>query len=308
MRDRPDRLSASVAGLCLALLSIAHPGAQAPAQPAPPAASASGPQFDVVSVRRSADGTPLSMRRTPTGGLIITGMPLFQIVMGAFPPQPIPIKGVPEWTVTERYDITATASLTSPPTQEQGHQMLQALLAGRFGLMAHFERLEQPVFDLVLARTDGRLGQGLRAVGDCAAVRAAEQKAREAAAAAGEPVQPRAVDRAAPLPDCFPGMRAGRSTIEGDFTMASLAAMIQTAAGRPIVDKTGLTGFYRIKLEADGLNPIAGGSPGLSATAAPSALPTIFSALPDQLGLKLESSRAMIETLVIDRIERPSEN
>ena len=88
--------------------------------------------------------------------------------------------------------------------------------------------------------------------------------------------------------------------IEGDITMAGLARLLGTYAERHVIDKTGLAGFYRIKLSASLM------SPELSATAIDSP-PTIFTAL-SELGLKLQSSRARLDVLVIDRMERPSEN
>ena len=224
-------------------------------------------------------------------------MPLFQILLGAYPPQPVPIKGVPQWALDERYDITATASLPGLPSAHQERLMMQALLADSFKLAAHFERTEGPVFDLVVARSDGRLGPGMTPVkADCVAVRLAENPAE---------IRRR---ETLPLydsggPPCRVRLTSSSRRVEGDFTMASLAVLIQTPAGRPVVDKTGLTGSFRVQLEAEGLM-----ESGLSATAAPSNLPSIFSALPDQLGLKLESSQGMVETLVVDRIERPSEN
>ena len=95
------------------------------------------------------------------------------------------------------------------------------------------------------------------------------------------------------------------NSAEGDFTMASLASLLRSTAGRYVVDKTGLPGNYRVKLE--GVRFFQG--PGLDPTAgAADELPSIFTALQEQLGLKLESSRARVEVLVIDHIERPSEN
>jgi uncharacterized protein (TIGR03435 family) len=96
-------------------------------------------KFDVVSVRRSGDGTRLSFRRTPTGDVIITSMPLAQIVIGSYPAQQTPIKGLPDWTRTERYDITAKAFLAKRPTVEQERLMRQALLVDRFQFAAHVD-------------------------------------------------------------------------------------------------------------------------------------------------------------------------
>ena len=303
MSDQPVRSSVRTATLCIALLSVGYAGAQTPSLTGVPAPSLSESRFDVVSIRRSAEGAPVSSRFTPTGGAMMTNISVFQLIVSSYPPFPAPPKGVPQWTLKERYDITATASLPTPPTQEQQQLMMRTMLMDRFRFVARIERTEQPAFDLVLSRSDGKLGPGITPTVDCAAVRKAEQTAREVAAAAGErPPAPQIVGRTDPLPACF-GLRWGNRILEGDFTMAALAAAIQSAAGRPVVDKTGLQGLYRVKLEAEGLM-----ATGLSATAAPSNAPSIFSALPDQLGFMLESSRAMVETLIVDRIERPSEN
>ena len=87
------------------------------------------------------------------------------------------------------------------------------------------------------------------------------------------------------------------------MTMETLARMLRASAGRPIVDKTGLKGSFRVKVEFD---RFLGGGPDVSpASTAP---PTVFSALPAQLGLKLEPSNAEQEVLVIDRLERPTGN
>ena len=94
--------------------------------------------------------------------------------------------------------------------------------------------------------------------------------------------------------------------MEGDTTMANFAMLLRGIGGanRPVIDKTGLTGSYRIKLEFDQVAAIQGPT----TTASSSNLPSLFTALPDQLGLKLESSKAERDVLVIDRLERPTEN
>lgn len=105
-----------------------------------------------------------------------------------------------------------------------------------------------------------------------------------------------------PLPPCIVRMRDG--VMEGDQTMVSLATFLRQSAGRYVVDKTGLTGYYRMRLEYD---PVQG--PRIPpATANGDDRPSVFTAVQDQLGLKLESSKALLDVLVVDRIERPSEN
>jgi uncharacterized protein (TIGR03435 family) len=181
--------------------------------------------------------------------------------------------------------------------------MVRALLADRFKLVAHIETREQPAFDLVLARSDGRLGPGLKPSEiDCEARAAAQRTAAEAARAAGAPPPPPpTLSAPGSVPPC--GMRSSGNLIEGAFTMASLASIVRTMAGRFVVDKTGLKGYYHLKLEASSL--FVGPSPD-PVPRGPDEPPSIFVALPEQLGLKLESSRAPVEVLVIDRIEPPT--
>jgi uncharacterized protein (TIGR03435 family) len=178
------------------------------------------------------------------------------------------------------------------------------MLADRFGLVTHYEKREQPVYDLVLARSDGRLGPAIApSEVDCVARLAAERAAAEAARAAGAPPLPRPNPNfRGPVPPCL--VRMTGPVMEGDMTMATLAMMLRSAAGRFVVDKTGLAGSYRVRLEFDRMASLRGPDVAPPADAAPS----VFTAVQEQLGLKLEPSRAERDALVIDRLERPSEN
>jgi uncharacterized protein (TIGR03435 family) len=183
--------------------------------------------------------------------------------------------------------------------------MMRALLADRFKLAVHGERREQPVYDLVLARSDGRLGPGLKRAEedvDCVARAAAERAAGEAAAAAGQQPPPR------PLPDLNGPARPCSISLKGpqlvaNTTIANLAAFLRGSVGRPVVDKTGLNGLYHVTMEYDRMAAIRG-----PAADTPGAPPSAFTAVQEQLGLKLEPSREVRDTLVIDRLERPTEN
>jgi uncharacterized protein (TIGR03435 family) len=207
--------------------------------------------------------------------------------------------GLPDWVMRERYDVSATSTLARP-SQDQQTAMLRAMLADRCKLVAHMENREQPVYDLVLARSDGRLGPNLHpSEVDCEAKAAADRVAAEAARAAGTiPPRPSIPLNGPPSP-CSLWMLA--NSTEGGATMQMLARLLRTAAGRPVIDKTGLKGSYRITLP---FNLISARGPETADDSAPS----VFTALQEQLGLKLESSRASREVLVIDHIERPTEN
>jgi uncharacterized protein (TIGR03435 family) len=181
--------------------------------------------------------------------------------------------------------------------------MMRKMLEDRFKLVTHIENRETPVYDLVAARNDKRLGPSIKpSEADCIAKAAADRAASEATGR--PPVPPPGVfDRNAPPPPC--SMRMDGDRMEGDATMTSLAMLLRPAVGRTIVDKTGLTGSYRVTLVFDRMAGLRGPQTG---EPTPGAAPSVFTAVQEQLGLKLESARAMLETLVIDRFERPTEN
>lgn len=263
--------------------------------------------FDVVSIKRHTDtGRPIerlssNVTQRPDGGFTMVNIPLGTLISRAYPPAvPIDMVGLPEWTRQERYDVSATSTLTLP-TQDQQMAMLRAMLADRCRLVAHMESREQPVYDLVVARSDGKLGPNLEPSDvDCDAKSADDRAAAEAARAAGTiPTRPAIPDFNGPPPSCSLRMLTDRT--EGGGTMEMLARLLRPAAGRPVIDKTGLKGSYRLTLP---FNLILARGPQTAGDSAPS----IFTALQEQLGLKLESSRALREVLIIDHIERPTEN
>jgi uncharacterized protein (TIGR03435 family) len=264
-------------------------------------------RFEVVSIKRNTSnalGSNGSSER-PDGGFTLLNVPMMTLVARAqFPTiAPIDMVGLPEWARTERYDVSATSPLGRPATPPERAAMVRAMLADRVKLSTHVEKRQLPVYDLLLARADGRLGAGIKPSEiDCVAKAAADRAAAEVAAAAGtSPARPTIPDFNAPPPTCGP-IRVGTG-MEGDMTMETLARMLRASAGRPIVDKTGLKGSFRVKVEFD---RFLGGGP--EVTPSSNGLPTVFSALPAQLGLKLEASKAEQEVLVIDRLERPTDN
>lgn len=270
-------------------------------------AFAQTPRFEVVSIKRNTSnalGSNGSSER-PDGGFTLLNVPMMTLVARAQFPliAPVDMVGLPEWARSERYDVSATSPLGRPATPQERAEMVRAMLADRVKLATHVEKRPLPVYDLVLARADGRLGPGIKPSEiDCVAKAAADRAAAEAAAAAGTPPpRPTIPDLSAPPPTCG-SIRVGTG-MEGDMTMETLARMLRASAGRPIVDKTGLKGSFRVKVEFD---RFLGGGPDV--TPASNSLPTVFSALPAQLGLKLEASKADQEVLVIDRLERPTEN
>jgi uncharacterized protein (TIGR03435 family) len=273
--------------------------AQLPSQPS----DAAGQEFDVVSIKRNTSSAFPGLNGSstrPDGGFTLLNSPVITLIGRAYPVGvPADYIGLPAWATTDRYDVIATSVLRNS-TGEQRAAMLKAMLAERFKLLVHVENREQPVYDLLVARSDGRLGPSMQpSQYDCAAVQAAQRAASEAALAAGKPLAPPRIDPNAP-PPCVPYM--GLARIDGDMTIATLARFLRPPAGRFVADKTQLTGSYRVTLTFDRTAGLRGPSTD------PGDAPSVFTAVQEQLGLKLEPSRATRETLVIDRLERPTEN
>jgi uncharacterized protein (TIGR03435 family) len=250
-----------------------------------------GPAFDVVSIRQAPGAIVLNNREErPGGGYLLTKGSIATLISQAYAISSVDVVGLPAWARNEAYDITATASLTRP-TREERSALKQALLARRFAFRAHVEMREQEAFDLVAARGVRQPGPGLVPYEfDCVALATASREAR----AAGDP------EPESRATEC--NIHVTRTGLGGAMPMDLLASVLRTVVGRPVVDKTGITGTYRVKLTFD--QPAAG-----NAGAVPSeTLPSIFNALPEQLGLKLVPSRTMMQVLVVDAIERPAEN
>jgi uncharacterized protein (TIGR03435 family) len=270
--------------------------------PQPPAASVV--QFDVVSIKPSPGGTRNStVTNLPDGGLRAVNRAMYTLIALAYPPAlPVELVGVPDWARTERYDVLATASLEHPTPIDRA-TMMRAMLADRLKLVVHFENREQDAFDLVLERKDGKLGSGLtRTETDCS-------QPSDAVTSASRP------DPSAPPPPCTfrttaavlrkQGSELG-DLLEGDAPIDRLADALRLTAlrGRPVINKTGLAGSYHVSLSG---NLIAAMMPP-SATQPANDAPSLFTAIQEQLGLKLQPSRIMRNTLVIDHIERPTPN
>ena len=206
---------------------------------------------------------------------------------------------LPNWTETDKVEIDAKAA--GNPTKDQMRLMMQSLLAERLHLAVHYETQEMPVYALTLIKP-GRLGPKL--------IRHADGPPCDSSASAPPGVDPDP-DAAVFPPICYVQEgwrnRKGRIVVGSrDTTMALLAASIGGKAGRPVVDRTGITGRidYRIEWTPESNGPGPNGE-----EIQPDPHPVTFlDAVRDQLGLKLQSTKAPVQSLVIDRIERPSEN
>ena len=256
--------------------------------------------FDVASIRQNVGNigtcSPNQLLPTPRG-FHMTNCPLNVALGAAYVPttgNPLGylvedrIAGMPNWLKQERYNIDARiadsdAEAWRDPAQQKEmlHAMMQTLLAERCKLVVHRERKDKPIYALVV----GKNGPKLKA-SDSDEVEAIRAKHPEATAVPGG--------------SGFFFRGQGRIDMYG-VTTGTLALLLSGPAGRPVVDKTGLTGKYDIHLEmAQPGQPAAEGADDSGAS--------VFSAVQSQLGLKLESQKDQVENLVIDHIERPSPN
>jgi len=254
------------------------------------------PSFEVASVKPTAGGqvnvggqiwTSAGSSFKPGGAFEAVNATLGSIIRLAYGLRDFQTVGAPEWIDTVRFDIQARGPQGA--VESDGPQRLQSLLAERFALKVHRETRDLPIYALVMARPNGTLGPRLRRA----------------------QVPPPGTDpRQCPAPGSGPtSMRLC------SVTMAQLAnTWLPTYAGRAIVDRTGLTGEFDLALYFDnrsiqGVGPAGGlGAPSPGAELAPADTVSVFTALEEDLGLKLESQTGPAEVLVIDHVERPTPN
>jgi uncharacterized protein (TIGR03435 family) len=232
------------------------------------------PAFEVATVRINESGDPSrSIRPMPGGRLEATNVPLRNLIRFAYEVRTLgEIDGGPDWIASAAFDIVAKGA-------PEGSQpaMMRALLADRFKLTVHRETRELPVLALTRARTDGKLGTFLNpSTVDCATPRA-----------------------------CYRRSTPTQYEQRGQ-QMAELARTLAALLGEHVIDRTGLAGPWDLIVDFSpeqlpGVLP-----PGVSPPSADANLPSLFTAVQEQLGLKLERTRAPVEILVVDRAEMPA--
>jgi uncharacterized protein (TIGR03435 family) len=259
-------------------------------------------EYDVVSIKRNSfpPGTNLAGRigtsDTPDG-LTARFVPIKQIIQRAFGAESYQISGGPDWLNSERYDVDAKFDSStadelqklSPADRILTRQlMLQKILAERFNLTVHKESKELQTYSLIVAKNGPKLH---------------EVKLDDAEASK-------------PKPGPAPGssqMTAGAAggQIRGFASpLSNLAVMLTNFLHRPVIDRTGLTGIYDFTLRwtpDENQAQVSSNASGLPSSD-PTGGPSIFTAIQEQLGLKLESAKGPVEIIMIDKIERPSGN
>jgi uncharacterized protein (TIGR03435 family) len=293
--------------LVAALAGGAELAGQAPQQ-APPG----GWAFEVASIKPNNSGDGRIMMQNQPGRFMATNITLRLLIRNAYQMQDSQITGGPSWIASDHYDLIAKMpdgfqptfgpppAAGGPPTPIQ--QMLRALLAERFKLAVHNETKDAPIYALVVARSDGKLGPDLKkSEVDCTAVFAA------ARGRGMPPPPPPGPPQAGERPQC--GIRIGMGNLAmGGAPLPQFANSLAMFVGRTVQDKTGLTGNYDVTLTwtPDQMPQRPPGAPE-PPPADPNG-PSIFTALQEQLGLKLDSQKGPVSVLVIDRVERPKEN
>jgi uncharacterized protein (TIGR03435 family) len=262
------------------------------------------PRFDIafgidrgtVKPNTSKNGRGVT-RLQPSGGLVATNVTLRQLVEFAYQRHPFDqreLTGGPSWVDSDRFDVVARAAgkhVVDPDgAPRKTLLMVRTLLANRFKLITHEENRDRSVYVLMMATAEGTLGTKLRKSDiDCSAA----MKGQRPAMPPGQG------------PPCSFKTPPGR-LFANTFTIPAIASLISRHVDRPIIDRTGLEGRFDIELEAAEIKASPDYKPGPSDLALPPAAgPSIFVAVREQLGLKLEPQTAPVSVVVIDHAERP---
>lgn len=260
------------------------------------------PAFEVASVKPSPPPEPnrfgfpvaATIRIVPGGRFTATQATLRDLIRRAYDVQDNRVTGGPAWIGSDRFDVAATAEAGSPDTAERMQRMLQSMLIERFKLRVHTETRQLPLYYLVPARGDGKLGPRLRkSAFDCAALRARRGPGGAPPADGSEP-------------QCQVSFKVGDGSMTIAFqgeSASELARFVIPERDRPVIDKTNLPGTFDGELTfapepLPGFPRLRGSENGVS----------VYTALQEQLGLRLEPDHGPVEIIVIDGAERPTGN
>jgi len=257
-----------------------------------PPADVKIPEYDVISVKPNKSDNHMIRIQNTADGFSMSGVTLKMLIAQAYGIRQDLIFGAPAWLDSDHFDFDAKVAGADVDTfkklnRDQKRTMLMAALKERFKLTAHTESKVMPVYELQVAKGGPKLKETV--------------------------VEPKPVDAPASGPGGTPSITAGRRMTTsfsfggGRFQMtgAPISALANQLSGvekRSVIDKTGLTGNYDIDLKwtPDDAPP--------AAAADGDAPPSIFTALQEQLGLKLEATKGPVDTLVVDHAELPAEN
>jgi len=283
----------------IALLAAGGLAGLAQTLPAPPGSNA--PAFDITSVKRNVTPDEPSSIASPPGRFVAVGMPITAVITHAYGLRPVQLIGAPKWTEVTEFDVVGKAPDGTPASGIAA--MLRRLLSDRFSLRAHVERRELPVYALVPERANAP-----------SKLAAAKTNCDAAQAEAVDP--PDEVKSVKNVSDasqqCREQLRAsfksGRlllTMVKPGTTMAGLARTLSGYVDRIVLDRTNLSGSFDVSLEFDVNKKIVDDTGGGDALP-PESGPSLFTALQEQLGLRLRPERGPVDVLVIDQIDQPS--
>jgi uncharacterized protein (TIGR03435 family) len=298
----------------LAVVVVASPASRAQAPAAVPAS-----RFEVASIKPS-NPNPASVQASlpiilpALGRLQAQNMTLRLLIVAAYQKQSFQVVGGPAWLNTTKFDVNARAA--DAKTRTIGLlEMLQRLLADRFKLRVHSETRQVPIYALMLARSDGRLGPRLKpSTADCPGYKEQQQKMLEALAKGGIGGLTAMMSKPGESRAC--GISPGASTSAGigiklnGMPIVMLTEMLTQLVGRPVVDKTGLNGLYDYEITIDvptlmGMYAELGVNLPNAAASLPEG-PSLMTTLRENLGLKLDAQRGPGQVLVVDSVAPPT--
>ena len=251
-------------------LTLVQAGAQTTPpspQPAAPMATAAHPSFAVAAIKLHDPASHHQGFNTHGERFTIQNQTVSGLLQFAYSIHHLQIVDAPDWLFHTAFDIDGKTDIPGEPNLRQQQEMIQKLLADRFQLHFHREKRALSVYAIQVAKGGPKLTP---------AANPAAQPDQEAEGHGTEITQ---IYTSASIPDLILGM--------------------QFFLDRPLVDQTGLTGRYDMRLRY---------TYDLSATTDPNAPPGIFTAIQEQLGLKLDPVKAPTDVFVIDHVEQPSEN
>jgi uncharacterized protein (TIGR03435 family) len=269
--------------------------------------------FEVATIKPHKDMRPLDSvdlnfleaiaKKSKHGRFRVERVPLTLLIEWAYNLKDFQVVGLPSWANSDGYDISAKAE--GDATFEQMRPMLQSLLAERFNLTFHRGTKELPVYELRVAK--GGLKIAATKEGGCIVINP------------DSPPAPRTPDHSPELLNICGGVRMAFFDVSHEqiesieafgISMPKFVEMLSSEVGRTTIDKTAFTESFDVHLRfaPDVMSADNPGQASLSDQPADSSAPSIFYALQEQLGLRLQSARGPVEILAIDHVERPSEN
>lgn len=252
-----------------------------PEPPPPPLRMApnANPTFEVATIKPSDPARSGQIVTLRGAEVITTNTTVHDLINLAYWLHPKQLTGGPAWTESEKYDMAGKPDAPGQPSVDQMKMMIQKLLADRFQLKFHFEKRDLSAYAIRITNAGAKI---IRSQDD---------------------------------PKGYPGWNFGRNAAGTTLTfrnspMSQVTAILQNFLDKPVVDQSGLSERYDFTLTftLDPAQMARLGGPPISAADNPDAAPDVFTAFQQQLGLKLESTKAPVDVMVIDKVEKPSEN